>query len=145
MDENELSYLDDIKAQPDFLDEAPHVPSNQVSFHHISSCFSCTTISWLVLAPSYPLSLRRQGPLYEDYRQQQLSTPIIVLCEDIYAPYWISPSTVTICISSWPFRVLLHSDAASFDHPCQKLASVAPESIRVIILGAVACYPREPS
>jgi len=37
MDENELSYLDDIKAQPDFLDEAPHVPSNEVSFHHISS------------------------------------------------------------------------------------------------------------
>jgi len=30
MDENELSYLDDIKAQPDFLDEAPHVPSNEL-------------------------------------------------------------------------------------------------------------------
>ena len=45
MDENELSYLDDIKAQPDFLDEAPHVPSNEVSFHHISLQFSCTTIS----------------------------------------------------------------------------------------------------
>lgn len=34
MDENELSYLDDIKAQPDFLDDAPHVPSNEVNFHH---------------------------------------------------------------------------------------------------------------
>ena len=34
MDENELSYLDDIKAEPDFLDEAPHVPSNDVSFYH---------------------------------------------------------------------------------------------------------------
>ncbi len=34
MDENELSYLDDIKAEPDFLDEAPRVPSNEVSFHH---------------------------------------------------------------------------------------------------------------
>jgi hypothetical protein len=45
MDENELSYLDDIKAEPDFLDEAPHVPSNDVSFHHISLQFSCTIIS----------------------------------------------------------------------------------------------------
>jgi hypothetical protein len=45
MDENELSYLDDIKAEPDFLDEVPHVPSNDVSFHHIFLQFSCTIIS----------------------------------------------------------------------------------------------------
>jgi hypothetical protein len=45
MDENELSYLDDIKAQPDFLDEAPHVPSNEVSLHHIFLRSFCTTIS----------------------------------------------------------------------------------------------------
>jgi charged multivesicular body protein 5 len=45
MDENELSYLDDIKAQPDFLDEAPRVPSSEVSLYHISSRLSCVWLS----------------------------------------------------------------------------------------------------
>lgn len=71
MDENELSYLDDIKAEPDFLDEAPHVPSNAVSFHHASLRFSCMTISWLVFGPSCPHNRRHQEPPYEDYGQQQ--------------------------------------------------------------------------
>jgi len=79
MDENELSYLDDIKAQPDFLDEAPHVPSNEVSFHHISLRSSCTTVPLLIHSPSCSLNLKLQEPPYEAYGQRQLFTPYIVL------------------------------------------------------------------
>lgn len=46
MDENELSYLDDIKAEPDFLDEAPHVPSNEVSSHYTSLYAHLTADTW---------------------------------------------------------------------------------------------------
>jgi hypothetical protein len=31
LDESEPSYLTEVSAQPDFLDEAPHVPSNELT------------------------------------------------------------------------------------------------------------------
>ena len=89
MDENELSYLDDIKAEPDFLDEAPQVPSNEVSFRHTYLLFSCTTISLLILGPSYAHHPRQQERPYKDCGQRQFFTPYFVLWEDIYAPSWI--------------------------------------------------------
>ena len=94
MDENELSYLDDIKAQPDFLDEAPHVPSNEVSFHYTSLQFSCMTISWFILGHSCPHMLKRQEPPYEDKGQWQLFAPYFVLWEDIYVLSWLLSSPV---------------------------------------------------
>jgi hypothetical protein len=76
MDEDELNYLDDIKAQPDFLDEAPHVPSNKVSF---LTCLICSTISWLILAFSYPHNPKRRGPPYDARKQQSLAPYTMLL------------------------------------------------------------------